>query len=105
MVQNPSSNHFRRYTLRDAAKDGRLVICKCPSCRRTLHYLASDIAELLGGDWDAAQPPFPCSRCGSDRNMFVAMRLPLPGDYGHLQVRRPGPIRKTQTWRNVLLGD
>lgn len=76
MGQNPSSNHFRKYRLGDAAKDGRVLMCKCTGCRRNVYYLAEDLVELLGGDWDPALAPFECSRCGTDRYIFVAMRLP-----------------------------
>jgi len=47
--QNPSSNHFRRYKLRDAANDGRLLVCQCQRCRRTVYYLASDLVETSAG--------------------------------------------------------
>jgi len=52
MGQNPNSNHFLRFKMRDAAKDDRLIICKCTSCRRTVVFLAKDLVEIKGGSWD-----------------------------------------------------
>jgi hypothetical protein len=49
--------------------------------------------------------PFPCSRCGKDEYVKVTLRPPEAGDWGNLRVRRPGPVRATQTWRWVKLGD
>ena len=105
MGQNRNTNQFLRYKLRDAAKDGRVVICRCTGCRRTIHYLASDLCEVLSGDLDALYAPFPCSKCKTRDYIFVSLRLPAAGDYGHLLIRRPGPVKVTQTWRTVRLGD
>jgi len=40
--------------------------------------------------------PFPRGKCKTDEWMNVYLRLPEPGDYGHLTVRRPLPIEQTQ---------
>lgn len=105
MGQNPSSNRFLCFKMRDAAKDGRLIICKCALCRRVVRFLAADLEETKDPGWDPHVPPFPCSKCKTTDYIFVEIKIPVPGDYGSLMVRRPGPVRKTQTWRNVLLGD
>ena len=104
MGQNPSSNHFRRYKLRDAAKDGRLVVYRCINCRRTSYFLASDLVSVFGGDFDAHTPPFECSKCGR-MEISVGFRIPTAGDVGHLVIRRPGPVRQIQTWYNAKFGD
>jgi hypothetical protein len=54
---------------------------------------------------EADLPPFPCSRCGTAEYVRVKFHHPSAGDYGHLVVRRPAGIRRTQTWRSVKLGD
>jgi hypothetical protein len=74
------------------------------NCFRTVYYLASDLVRILSPNRDAHQPPFPCSKCRGDASMQVKLRLPAPGDYGHLSVRRLGPVRHIQTWRTVMLG-
>jgi hypothetical protein len=95
----------KRYRLQDAANDKRLLVVRGNNCMRTVYYLASDLLPILSPNRDAHQPPFPCSRCGTDASVQVKLRLPAPGDYGHLQVRRPGPVRHIQTWQTVMLGD
>jgi hypothetical protein len=94
------------YTLADAAKDGLLLICRCTLCRgRVTRFLASDLVTLLDPRREADLPPFPCSRCGTAEYVRVKFHHPSAGDYGHLVVRRPAGIRRTQTWRSVKLGD
>lgn len=105
MGQNPSSNKFLRFKMRDAARDERLIVCKCTQCRRVVRFLASDLVEIKGPAWDPHIPPFPCGKCKTADYVFVQIVIPLPGDYGSLEVRRPGPVRTTQTWRSVKLGD
>jgi len=94
-----------RYPLREAAANGQLVIVRCTCCRRTVHFVAADLAAILGPDRDARFPPFDCSTCRTAEYMTVTLRLPNPGDYGSLLVRRPGPVRRTQLWHDVRLGD
>jgi hypothetical protein len=68
-------------------------------------FLATDLVQLLDPQRDALQLPFNCSKCGMDEYMKVTPRVPYDGDWGNLTVRRPGPVRRTQTWRTVKLGD
>ncbi len=95
----------KTHRLRDAAAIGQMVIVRCGLCRRQVRYLAADLAELLGSDRDALQPPFPCSRCDTGSYMSVKLHLPAPGDYGHLIVRRPAGVKRIQKWKSVRLGD
>ena len=95
----------KRHRLRDAAAEGQLVIVRCNLCRRTATYLATDLVALLDPARDALRPPFRCSKCGNEQFIRVSVRVPYAGDWGHLQVRRPGPVRVIQTWRTVRLGD
>jgi hypothetical protein len=93
------------YSLAAAAKDGQLMLVRCNLCRRMVRYLASDLAAVLDPRRDAMHPPYPCSKCGDFRYVKVKLQLPQPGDYGHLVVRRPGPVRLIQTWKNCKLGE
>ncbi|WP_417311021.1 hypothetical protein [Devosia sp.] len=95
----------KQHTLGHAAEMGQLMVLRCNLCRRSATYLAADLAALLGPHRDALTPPFACSGCGKTRYIRVTLRPPDAGDWGRLTVRRPGPIRRTQTWRSVLLGD
>ena len=103
-IDKPAPFH-KRLRLSDAAGLGMLVIQRCNLCRRTTYFLASDLVEVFGPDREAKTVHFACSRCQSADWIDVRLRSPDPGDYGHLQVRRPGQIVTTQLWRTVRLGD
>jgi hypothetical protein len=93
------------YSLAAAAKDGQLVLVRCNRCRRMVRYLASDLAAVLDPRRDVMDPPYPCSQCGRFDYVKIKLQLPQPGDYGQVIVRRPGPVRLIQTWKNVKLGE
>ena len=95
----------KTYTLGKAAKDGMLLKVRCNDCRRTVYYLASDLAELYDPDKAAWRPQFPCSTCGSDDCVEIIPQSPMSGDWGNLPVRRPAGIKHTQLWKTVKLGD
>jgi hypothetical protein len=101
--QSPYPGSIHR--LKHAAALGQLVVLRCNYCRRSVNFLASDLASLLGPERDALDPPFPCSKCRRTDYLRVTLKLPLPGDCGAILVRRPGPVRRIQTWRTVLLGE
>lgn len=101
--QSPYPGKLHR--LKHAAALGQLVVLRCNHCRRSANFLASDLAVMLGPERDALEPPFPCSRCGRTDYLRVTLHLPMPGDWGSIVVRRPGPVRRIQTWRSVRLGD
>lgn len=95
----------QEYTLRHAAEAHQLVECRCTLCRRLVRYLAADLVTILHPDRDALEPPFTCSGCGKTEYIHVKLTSAASGDYGHLLVRRPGPVRLIRTWRWVKLGD
>ena len=35
----------------------------------------------------------------------IALYTPQKGDYGRLPIRRPGRVKRVQTWKTVKLGD
>jgi len=89
-----------------AAEQGQLITCNCRGCRRVVRYLAADLLPILGpGHRIMLDPPFPCGKCGHADAIEIKLSVPVAGDYGHLDVRRPAGIRQTQTWRTVKLGD
>jgi hypothetical protein len=101
--ERPYPGKYRK--LEDAAADHQLIEVYCSGCRRLVRYLASDLIEFFDERRDVMEPPFPCSRCGTDARMRVNVISPDAGDYGSLIVRRPGPVLYTQTWRWTKLGD
>ena len=103
MSHSPPSSPFQRYRMSDAAKDNRLIVCRCTQC---LHDLLPRERSSEDKGWcvDPHVPPFECSRCGRADYIHVALKIALVGDYGHIIVRRPGPVRRTQTWYNEKLG-
>lgn len=93
------------FSMGDAAKLGQLIKVRCGGCRRTVFFLASDLAELFGEDTWALKPPISCSRCQHDTWLRIDTFTPRPGDYGQMVVRRPGPVKVIQTWRTEKLGE
>jgi len=94
------------YTMGEAAAQGDIVKVRCYGCFKTMYFLAADLAALYGEKKPALEPPpFECSKCGHAGLLRVELRMPKPGDYGNLAIRRPGPVKKIQTWRSVKLGD
>ena len=93
------------FRLRDAAAANQLIVVRCLRCRRLARYLASDLIALLDPMQPAHHPPFACSKCQSANDLKVSLHTPEAGDYGHLIVRRPGPVKSIQTWRSAKLGD
>ena len=92
--------------LDEAASRGQLIVCRCKECRRLVRYLAADLLPLLGPSHRASiDPPFACSKCGRKDHIAVECVYPTPGDYGHLEVRRPAGIKRIQQWRTVKLGE
>jgi len=104
--RDPRYPDRREFWLDAAAKQGRLIICRCARCRRLVRYLAVDLSPLLGPAHRASvDPPFPCGKCGRTDSIRVTCELPNAGDSDSLDVRRPAGIRRTQLWRTVKLGD
>lgn len=103
--RDPKFDHpyVKPYTLGDAAKDGLLIIVRCNLCHKLVHYLAADLAALLGQERRASAVPFPCTKCRTAEFMDVRIKSPDLGDYGHLTIRRPAGVKKTQLWKSERL--
>lgn len=95
-----------RFTLQAAADQGYLIIYRRMLCRSpATRFLASDLVPFGDPYGWADQIIFACSKCKKREYVKVKVQYPQGGDYGHLEVRRPGPVRRIQTWRTVKLGD
>lgn len=91
--------------LRHAAEAHQLVVVKCKNCRRVARFLCEDLVRVLDPERDVTLPPFPCSRCRSSDRLHVEVISVGASDVGLMEVRRPGPVQRTQTWRTMKLGD
>ena len=92
------------YKLSNVRDTGRLIHYRCGICHRASYYDPADLIAVFG-DGDIERPPFRCSGCGRNDSIDVGLHQPSAGDYGRLQIRRPGKIRTIQTWRTVVLGE
>lgn len=101
--ERPYPGTYRR--LKDAAEANQLIEVWCAPCRRLVRFLASDLVLLFDPMQDVMIPPYSCSRCGNHEHLRVSVKSPWDTDYGALDVRRPGPVKRIQTWRTVKLGD
>jgi hypothetical protein len=81
--------------MRDAAQDGMIITMRCALCRRTVHFWAADLLQVLG-DHQVHVPPWPCSRCRSIEHMAVSWSVPSAQMLAGLTVRRP--VRKIEKW-------
>jgi hypothetical protein len=81
-----------------------LVECRCRHCRRAVHYLASDLAEVFTGNGIIGQLWQRCPRCGKADLWSEQERYPTSDDVGHLVVRRPNGVRQIRLWRNEYYG-
>jgi hypothetical protein len=102
MGHNPPSNRSTWARLSDWAADGRCIRVRCNLCRRTLHFLASDLVTVyhpstLAHTWRPA-----CSHCGRVDYVSVRSFFPGPDDVGKIMMRRPAGHRRIQLWKNEL---
>lgn len=91
--------------LSDAASGRQMIVVHCKGCRRTVRFLAEDLMQLLDPERDVMTPPFPCSKCQSSKYLTVTVISPNDADVGVMELRRPGPVRRRQTWLRMKLGD
>ena len=97
----PRRGIYRFSNVRDT---GRLIYYCCGGCNRKSFYDPADMITVFG-DGNALLPPFPCSACGHGEAITIALYTPQKGDYGRLPIRRPGRVKRVQTWKTVKLGD
>lgn len=100
--ERPYPGAYRK--LSDAAEAGQIITVKCRNCRRQITFLASDLVRILDPLRDVDEPPFACSKCGSE-DLRVEVTSPTEADVGLIDVRRPAGVERRQLWRTVKLGD
>ena len=103
MSMTPSRRTLESITLADLAVDNRLFVVRCNLCRKTEHYLAKDLAEVMGEQRLAHTVFYRCPHCGDRTWLNVKTRLPTPNDVGHLRIRRPVNRRVIWSWQDALL--
>ncbi|NMA97543.1 MAG: hypothetical protein GX970_05425 [Phyllobacteriaceae bacterium] len=105
MTNSPPSSLFYRPRLGQAAKVGQLVVARCILCKRSQHYLASDLVTVYGAD-TYIEDVFggACPHCGSGYFWSVRTRYPTNDDVGHLKIRRPAGVRTIQLWKDEYYG-
>ena len=81
-----------------------LVRFSCTWCKRSMHYLAADLAPLFHQDAVIGQLWGYCPRCGKSDYWREEERYANSSDVGHTVIRRPAGIRKVQLWRNEYYG-
>lgn len=74
---------------------GMLVTLRCGLCRRTVHYWAADLFQVVG-DHQVHVPPWPCGRCRTMDYLNVSWTVPGAATLAGLTVRRP--VRKIEKW-------
>lgn len=87
----------------DAARDGQVATIRCNLCHRKAHYLAEDLARVIGPKAPVHIPPFPCSRCRTVEYIDIRLHIPSAAESLTLQVRRPVERLERWRWRTVRL--
>lgn len=91
----PSADKWKNARLVHAVEHGMLLTMHCPYCRRTAHFWAKDLIQVLGPDHEMHRPPFSCSKCKTP-DIRVSWRIPAAAELQGLLVRRP--VRKIERW-------
>lgn len=91
----PSADKLKNYRLCQAAADGMMITLRCPVCRRSVHFWASDLLVVLDPDHEMYRPPFSCSKCRTPE-IDVRWRIPSAAELADITVRRP--VKKIEKW-------
>jgi hypothetical protein len=86
--------------LRDAAREGQLIVLRCNLCRRRVNFLVTDLIKLMD---PTHIPIYPCGRCGTKAYVRISVEAARTEDIGKIVIRRPSKL--IQTWRSAVLGD
>lgn len=82
--------------LSEAAAAGMIMTVKCDMCRRTVHFWASDLVQILGAHHPLSKPPWLCSKCKTADYMHVRCKVWSTNSLQGLIIRRP--VRKVTRW-------
>lgn len=102
MSMTPSRAALERVTLADLAADNRIFVVRCHLCRKTEHYLATDMVNVMGAGRRAVHVFQTCPHCGKSEYLRVETRLPLDSDKGKLRLRRPVSYRISWSWADAI---
>jgi len=91
------------HTVRDAARNGQLIVQQCNLCRRRVNFLATDLVKVVDPMHPTHIPIFPCGKCRTLEYVHIRVKSASPADIGKIVIRRPD--RVVQTWRTVMLGE
>lgn len=86
--------------MRDAAKQGQMLLVRCKLCHGSANYWAADLVRVVGPLHEVHVPPFPCSRCGTSEYVMVKWTIPPSSELSKLTVRRPVKQVSKWIWRN-----
>lgn len=94
----PSTNKFANRQIRHCAREGAMMVMRCNSCRRTVHYWAADLLQVIDDPFHEAHVPiWPCARCGTIEYMVMRWMLPTAQELEDgITVRRP--VKKITKW-------
>lgn len=98
MSNSPSTYWGKKPFLENIAKQGMLVQCGCRVCRRMRTYLASDLAEFMGGRQIVGRLFNGCPYCGASHSWYERYRHPNNDDVGNTIIHRLKGWRQTAIW-------
>ncbi len=106
MSKTPRSGLNYRTRLQQAAAANMLIVARCKLCRRSRHYLASDLLECGYAPELFVEELFGprCPNCGSPNFFRVRERYANSDDVGHTLIRRPAGVREIQLWKDEYYG-
>jgi predicted RNA-binding Zn-ribbon protein involved in translation (DUF1610 family) len=104
--KTPRSGLNYRTRLQEAAAASMLIVARCKLCRRSRHYLASDLLECGYHPGLFVEEIFGprCPHCGSSNFFRVQERYANSDDVGNTVIRRPAGERRIQLWKDEYYG-
>jgi len=70
---------------------------RCNLCRRTVHYWAADLVQILGPRHPVERPPWPCGTCRTSDYLDLRCQVLTSTEMRGLTVRRP--VRQIVRWQ------
>lgn len=92
------------YAMADAAQHDMVISITCRLCRKTVHYFARDLVDVVGPGHPVARPPWPCSTCRTGESLELKWEMrtahrPMTG----LVIRRPVKQVMRWLWKNETI--
>lgn len=96
----------KSYRLRDADRNGQIIVAHCHYCRLTYNFRPADLIEVVGDrtTYNIADV-FTCRKCGKKDYMSAKVRSPAGSEIGKLPMRRLVEVYyvKKSRWKNGVL--